>query len=108
MVQLLCEAGANVNVEDRWGNRPLDDAQTATQSSGAMVKILEQYGAKPSDKAIQNLSDNSLQTEIIEDPDVLGTPAYWPPEMFSKGATPTPAVDMWAAGVVVYILLTGS
>lgn len=24
VIQLLCERGANVNVEDRWGGRPLD------------------------------------------------------------------------------------
>ena len=24
VVQLLCERGANVNIEDRWGGRPLD------------------------------------------------------------------------------------
>ena len=29
IVKLLCEAGANVNVQDRWGNRPMDDAIVA-------------------------------------------------------------------------------
>ena len=37
----------------------------------------------------------------------LGTPAYWPPEMFNDPkASPNPAGDMWALGVVLYILLT--
>ena len=26
VVQYLCTAGVNVNVQDRWNNRPLDDA----------------------------------------------------------------------------------
>lgn len=38
----------------------------------------------------------------------LGTIAYMAPELFRRGATPTPAADMWAAGCIVYIVLTGS
>jgi ankyrin repeat protein len=26
VVQFLCKRGANVNVQDRWGGKPLDDA----------------------------------------------------------------------------------
>eukprot|EP00957_Ditylum_brightwellii_P164899 12554732-Ditylum_brightwellii.AAC.1 len=33
VVELLCEAGADVNIEDRWGNRPLDDAASAKTNS---------------------------------------------------------------------------
>ena len=45
VVKLLCEAGANVNVTDRWGNRPLDDARVAPSGSEC-VKVLEEYGGK--------------------------------------------------------------
>jgi ankyrin repeat protein len=45
VVRLLCEtAGANVNVKDRWGHRPLDDAKRSGQAECA--DILEGYGAK--------------------------------------------------------------
>ena len=37
-----------------------------------------------------------------------GTIAYWPPELFKENAVPTPSSDMWAAGAIMYILLTGS
>jgi predicted ATPase/DNA-binding SARP family transcriptional activator len=37
---------------------------------------------------------------------VLGTPAYLAPELI-EGATPTPAVDVYAAGTVLYELLCG-
>lgn len=36
----------------------------------------------------------------------LGTTGYWPPERFQKIAV-TPAVDMWAVGVILYIMLMG-
>ena len=36
-----------------------------------------------------------------------GTTAYWPPERFEKGRIADPAMDMWAVGVILYIMLTG-
>jgi len=47
IVRMLCEAGANVNVEDRWGHRPLDDARSANKNSAAIMKLLLEYGATP-------------------------------------------------------------
>ena len=44
--QLLCEAGADVNVEDRWGHRPLDEAGHAKKNSDVMMKLLLDHGAK--------------------------------------------------------------
>lgn len=46
IVRMLCDAGANVNVEDRWGNGPLDDARDAKKNSADMMKILLLHGAK--------------------------------------------------------------
>ena len=36
-----------------------------------------------------------------------GTTGYWPPERFETTAL-SPAVDMWAVGVILYIMLTGA
>ena len=45
-MKLLCEHGANVNVEDRWNQRPLDDAKRSnTDNHVECVDILERYGA---------------------------------------------------------------
>ena len=133
IVQLLCEAGANVNVEDRWGNRPLDDARDASNNSKKNHTLLVQYGAQPSVLSTsttitinRSQNDGVMATEEeIEDglsqdchsctngvdafPGVIGTVAYSPPEVFlQKGATSSPAMDMWATGVIMYILLTGT
>lgn len=43
IVQLLCRNNANVNVEDRWGNRPLDDALQS--KSDEVVRLLQELGA---------------------------------------------------------------
>lgn len=44
VVQYLCTAGANVNVADRWNNRPLDDAQS--HGFNNCVEMLQKFGAK--------------------------------------------------------------
>eukprot|EP00536_Pseudo-nitzschia_multiseries_P017950 jgi/Psemu1/227161/e_gw1.1969.3.1 len=43
IVELLCKHKAKVNAEDRWGNRPLDDAENSNSKESA--KILREYGA---------------------------------------------------------------
>lgn len=43
-----------------------------------------------------------------EEKRVFGTVAYWPPELYKKKFRPSPAMDMWAAGCIVYILVTGT
>lgn len=55
IVKMLCEAGANVNVEDRWGHRPLDDAKNAKENPIAITKILVKNGAK-SKKLLTNIT----------------------------------------------------
>ena len=104
IVELLCKAGANVNVEDRWGNRPLNDAKKAGQNSAEIVKLLKEYGGKSANIFHLNNTNQTNQHKTSSS----GTIAYWPPEMFAEGAVPTPATDMWAAGVIMYIFLTGS
>ena len=49
VVEFLCQQGADVNVQDRWGNRPLDDAKRSNRSASDATKcfeILKEHGAK--------------------------------------------------------------
>jgi CRP-like cAMP-binding protein len=39
--------------------------------------------------------------------DENGTFGYWPPERFFQPPKLSPAVDLWAVGVILYIMLTG-
>lgn len=65
IVALLCKAKANVNSEDRWGSRPLDDALKAEQEECA--SILKQYGAKRSPKLLMNMrSISNIHDDIDE------------------------------------------
>ena len=122
IVELLCNAGADPNVEDRWGNRPLDDADKAKKNSASIMKLLVSYGAKSSKNpslgkqsglngAVDpaTFSNKPTRRKRKDEEDASsGTIAYWPPELFKDGATASPASDMWAAGVIMYICLTGS
>lgn len=126
IVELLCRSGANVNVEDRWQNRPLDDAQNAKKNAANISKLLVEYGARSTkdptlhqnvreevNETAENTSTSSRgiwndSRKKKQEDSFSGTIAYWPPELFRGGATPTPASDMWAAGVIMYVLLTGT
>ena len=44
VIKLLCESGANVNVTDRWGGNPLDDAKFYGHKE--CEDILQHFGAK--------------------------------------------------------------
>ena len=58
IVELLCQAGADVNVRDRWGNRPLDDAKSAKHSQ--CISLLEEHGAKHGSSAVASLGQEAL------------------------------------------------
>mmetsp|Transcript_12942 Transcript_12942/g.27945 ORF Transcript_12942/g.27945 Transcript_12942/m.27945 type:complete len:569 (+) Transcript_12942:175-1881(+) len=58
VIELLCEKGADVNVRDRWGNRPLDDAKSSNHM--ACVKLLESYGAKHGSSEVSSMGREAL------------------------------------------------
>ena len=66
VVRALCEAGANVNIEDRWNRRPLDDAEAGQHTE--CVELLQSFGAKHSHhhlktqssiQALMNIGNNN-------------------------------------------------
>jgi ankyrin repeat protein len=43
VVEVLLQNGANVNAEDRWGGRPLDDAERNNHKDA--MRVLKRFGA---------------------------------------------------------------
>jgi Ankyrin repeats (3 copies) len=71
VIALLCQAGANVNAEDRWGNRPLDDAK---RSGGAdkdnvkeCIELLERHGATCGLSSSLSAKKASLGEDVLHD-----------------------------------------
>jgi len=58
VVTFLCKRGANVNVEDRWGGRPLDDA--LEKDNKRVAEVLRGYGATSSANSEAVESQRSL------------------------------------------------
>ncbi|EED90828.1 predicted protein, partial [Thalassiosira pseudonana CCMP1335] len=66
VVEILCKNGADVNVMDRWGGKPLDDA--LQKGNAEVAKVLKRYGAtcaKDEDfnnlhKSMRNMSVTSV------------------------------------------------
>lgn len=62
IVKLLCESGANVNVQDRWGGRPLDDAERSKNLD--CVNILKHYGAIAGTRQKGEIGNSSSLREV--------------------------------------------
>ena len=55
VVKALCDAGADVNVEDRWFRRPLDDAVTSNHDE--VAQLLQTYGATHGHRHVKETSN---------------------------------------------------
>ena len=64
IVKVLCEMGADVNCEDRWKRRPLDDAISGGHEE--VRRVLVGYGAKesPQKAASFNEMDESSKRSV--------------------------------------------
>lgn len=57
---------------------------------------------------VENVDGTEAASALQSQKDIsTGTTAYWPPERFQKGAMPDAPSDIWAAGVILYIMLAG-
>jgi len=59
------------------------------------------------DFGLSTAGDGRVQTRITGTGQVLGTPAYMSPEQAMARTDLTPAVDLWAVGVILYEAVTG-
>jgi hypothetical protein len=72
VVKLLCRHGANVNCEDRWGGKPLDDALLKDYT--AVADYLRKHGATSAQEEVQRTwisnrsSVSSVQSSMQQDP----------------------------------------
>jgi hypothetical protein len=56
VVRLLCQSGADVNVEDRWSRRPLDDAIQGKHNE--CIDILKSFGAAQGQTRVKTVSNS--------------------------------------------------
>ncbi len=59
---------------------------------------------------IEEFQENNVTVSQSDQKELqfTGTTAYWPPERFlNNGSVPDAASDMWAVGIILYIMLTG-
>mmetsp|Transcript_15450 Transcript_15450/g.23381 ORF Transcript_15450/g.23381 Transcript_15450/m.23381 type:complete len:810 (-) Transcript_15450:630-3059(-) len=76
VVKFLCKRGANVNVEDRWGGRPLDDA--LEKDNKHVAEVLRGHGATSANsnvlknnfrKSLRSVSKHSSGMESSDEED---------------------------------------
>ena len=73
-------------------------AQNVVRESSGRVVLMD-MGAS---RLVPELRDLDQQLT-----DVAGTPRYMAPELFSVGATPTKATDVYSLGILIFYLVTG-
>jgi serine/threonine protein kinase/ankyrin repeat protein len=67
VVKLLCKMGANVNVEDRWGGKPLDDA--LHKGNEQVAEVLLKYGATSAKEEVKSQWD--INTSLKSDASLI-------------------------------------
>mmetsp|Transcript_9192 Transcript_9192/g.21918 ORF Transcript_9192/g.21918 Transcript_9192/m.21918 type:complete len:989 (+) Transcript_9192:3-2969(+) len=65
LVEVLCEAGANIDASDRWNRTPLDEAEMHGQM--ACKEMLLKFGAKGKSQSADSDSDASAAPEVLEE-----------------------------------------
>jgi serine/threonine protein kinase len=55
----------------------------------------------------QDAYASKKKKSLLKNASSTGTTAYWPPERFNMESTANSGTDMWAIGVILYIMLTG-
>ncbi|OHS92757.1 hypothetical protein TRFO_12312 [Tritrichomonas foetus] len=114
--QNICDNNvrSNSNNNNNYFNSNLSssspDSSNTNTSNTNSNNFLSGYTGNNSSRIIK-LSDFglSIKTENIDEetkPSVCGTPGYLSPEVLSRGSH-TFAIDVWAVGVAVYLMLTG-
>ena len=83
---------------------------------GGTIKLIDFGCALVNDTTIDGTGPVDNDFTVDEDSQIKrsrqptlenGTTGYWAPERFVKGKPLTPAVDTWAVGVILYIMLMG-
>lgn len=108
-------------------NGPYSEAQAAVflRQFAEAMSFMHTNGVvhadlKPENLMLSSEQDENAQLKVVDfgcaviksqqessGGEIMGTTAYWSPEMLEKGTRPTEASDMWAIGCILYILVTG-
>jgi Serine/threonine protein kinase len=90
--------------EDKYGNGSVD-VTSLKSSNGRDTHQTIQSWLEILNRKRQQTDHSSSSLE--QSTEFTGTTAYWPPERFITSSPPDHAADMWAVGVILYIMLTG-
>lgn len=90
LIDFGCAVVQNESYDDNDGNESNDDQ-----------KLNNNWIKEFQEKSVSVAQDEPADLQFT------GTTAYWPPERFVPGCTPDAASDMWAVGIILFIMLTG-
>jgi len=82
----------------------IDFGCASVDKRGETITSLFSSGTSSDDAAAANTNKTSSLPRNTES---IGTKAYWSPERFQKNLAVTESVDLWALGVIIFIMLVG-
>jgi len=100
--------------------KPENIMLSSSNASNAVVKLVDfgcaEVNEAIAEDAIDNVSNYDTNNpnkppsiRYASEEELIGrTPAYCPPESFLTGQPARASMDMWAVGVILYIMLTGT
>ena len=77
-----------------------------SRKKGAETVKLIDFGCASVEKRGESLFFERRNTMMSSMPSI-GTKAYWSPERFKPGAKPTELADLYAVGIILFIMLVG-
>jgi serine/threonine protein kinase len=103
----MIDFGCALVHKDTYSDNDDDDDHKSNNKSGEEEQNLNLRLNNWIEEFQESNASSAKAQNDQKDLQFTGTTAYWPPERFLPNSFPDAATDMWAVGIILFIMLTG-